>query len=68
MGMVQSRKKNRNELKAEILAINLLANLRGSSTKLQETARTLGINVSVSEDKIWEGWLNKPKGMKQILY
>jgi hypothetical protein len=28
----------------------------------------MGISIFVSEDKIREGWLNKPKGMKQILY
>eukprot|EP00957_Ditylum_brightwellii_P106264 8106562-Ditylum_brightwellii.AAC.1 len=28
----------------------------------------MGISISVTEDKIREGWLNKLKGMKQFLY
>ena len=51
-----------------MLKINHQANVKGSAKQLQENASKMGISHTFTEDKIVEGWVNKPKGMKQVAF
>jgi hypothetical protein len=40
----------------------------GNKTKIQKLCTDKGIPIKVSLPKITEGWVNKPKGLKQVLW
>ena len=42
--------------------------MRGTAKKLQELCSEKGLPIEVEEQKITEGWMDKPKGMLQMLW
>eukprot|EP00957_Ditylum_brightwellii_P184948 14085297-Ditylum_brightwellii.AAC.1 len=56
------------ELRNEMLKMNDQADVRGNKKILQEKALTMGIDLKKVKDKIIEGWVGKPKGMKQVAF
>ena len=70
---VQKNKKKRSmktkaELRDEMLKKSTAVNIRGSAEQLQERALLMGLTVEKYEDNIIEGWVGKPKGMKQVAF
>eukprot|EP00957_Ditylum_brightwellii_P197661 15058430-Ditylum_brightwellii.AAC.1 len=56
------------ELKKELKAMNPNANVRGNTEQLHERARLMGLTVKKVEWNVIEGWVGKPKGMKQVAF
>jgi hypothetical protein len=54
------------DLTEELVRLGL--NTRGKTIKeLQEMAQSRNIPIVMEEDEITEGWVGKPKGMRQVL-
>eukprot|EP00957_Ditylum_brightwellii_P014284 1075377-Ditylum_brightwellii.AAC.1 len=56
------------ELRCEILQKDPPVCVRGNAKQIQEKALILGISIEGSNDKTLEGWMEKAKGMKQVLF
>eukprot|EP00957_Ditylum_brightwellii_P013976 1054762-Ditylum_brightwellii.AAC.1 len=43
-------------------------NIKGNAEQIRDRTRLMGLTLDKVEDKILEGWVGKPKGMKQIAF
>ena len=65
---LKSRNKSRAELIEELKSTHHIENVRGTKADILKIAQEKNIEVKVTENKIKEGWVGKPKGMKQIAF
>ena len=67
---MRSKKKKftRAELINKLKTQHNLPNIRGTLKEVQAVATQYGIPLTYERPKIQEGWLNKPKGMMQVLW
>eukprot|EP00957_Ditylum_brightwellii_P089148 6788541-Ditylum_brightwellii.AAC.1 len=45
-----------------------MCNIKGNAEKLQERAKLMGNALENFEPAILEGWMGKPKGIKQVVF
>eukprot|EP00957_Ditylum_brightwellii_P147198 11208450-Ditylum_brightwellii.AAC.1 len=43
-------------------------NIKGNAKRIRDRARLMGLTLDKVEDTVLEGWVGKPKGMKQIAF
>ena len=67
MGEKQSRYKNTLQLKETLKTAGIL-DPKGIITQLWNKCKELNLPLKLQEDKIIEGWVNKPKGSLQVLF
>eukprot|EP00957_Ditylum_brightwellii_P068552 5204866-Ditylum_brightwellii.AAC.1 len=56
------------ELRHGILQTDPSSCVRGNAKQIQEKTLDLGISIEGSDDNILEVWMEKAKGMKQIIF
>jgi hypothetical protein len=62
----KKRRLNKKELEKQLNDCGI--EVRGTAKKLQELCAEKGLPIEVDEQKITEGWMDKPKGMLQMLW
>eukprot|EP00957_Ditylum_brightwellii_P021184 1596966-Ditylum_brightwellii.AAC.1 len=45
-----------------------ICNIKGNAEQIRKRARLMGLTVEKVDRQVLEGWLGKPKGMKQIAF
>ena len=68
LGSQKPKPKTKVELKREMINKQPGCNIKGNAEQIRDRARLMGLTLDKVENKVLEGWVGKPKGMKQIAF